>query len=114
MIDISSEIFVHTSFVDMRKSINGLAIIVSLSGEVFAHGKAFVFLNKARDKVKILVKENNGFVLLYKRLDQDCFKISFASKTAITLSQQQLRWLLDGLDYKAIQPFKSPIFTHHF
>jgi hypothetical protein len=37
---------------------------VRLSGDVFEHGKAFVFLNKARDKIKILLKENNGFVLV--------------------------------------------------
>ena len=60
MIDISNVIFVHTSCVDMRKSINGLAILVSLSGAVFEHGKAFVFLNKARDKIKILLKKTTA------------------------------------------------------
>jgi transposase len=79
MIDISN-ILVYASYVDMRKSINGLAILVQLSGEVCDNGKAFVFLNKSRDKIKILVKENNGFMLLYKRLDKGQFKISFLSR----------------------------------
>jgi transposase len=114
MIDISNDIFVHTSFVDMRKSINGLAILIRLSGRVFEHGKAFVFLNKAHDKIKILVKENNGFVLVYKRLDEGHFKLSFASKTALTLTRQQLRWLLEGLDYASLTPVKTALFEHHF
>jgi transposase len=114
MIDLSNVIFVHTTFVDMRKSINGLAILVSLSGNMFEHGKAFVFLNKARDKIKILLKENNGFVLVYKRLDEGQFKLSFASKTALTLTQQQLRWLLEGLDYASLTPVRTALFEHHF
>lgn len=91
-----------------------LAILVSLSGAVFEHGKAFVFLNKARDKIKILLKENNGFVLVYKRLDEGRFKLSFASKTELTLTKQQLRWLLEGLDYASLTPIKTPMFKHHF
>jgi transposase len=114
MIDISNVIFVHTSFVDMRKSINGLAILVSLSSNVVEHGKAFVFLNKARDKIKILLKENNGFVLVYKRLDEGQFKLHFTSKTALTLTRQQLRWLLEGLDYASLTPVKTALFEHHF
>jgi transposase len=114
MIDLSNVIFVHTTFVDMRKSINGLAILVRLSGNVFEHGKAFIFLNKARDKIKILLKENNGFVLVYKRLDEGQFKLSFASKTALTLTRQQLRWLLEGLDYASLTPVKTGLFEHHF
>ena len=93
---------------------NGLAILVQVSGAVCEHGKAFVFLNKSRDKMKILVKENNGFVLLYKRLDKGQFKISLLSKKVITLTQQQLRWLLEGLDYALLTPVKKTVFTHHF
>ena len=114
MIDLSNVIFVHTTFVDMRKSINGLAILVRLSGCMFEHGKAFVFLNKARDKIKILVKENNGFVLVYKRLDEGQFKLFFSSKTGLTLTRQQLRWLLEGFDYASLTPVKAALFEHHF
>lgn len=114
MIDISHSIFVYAPCVDMRKSINGLSILVRLSGHLFEPGKAFVFLNKGRDKIKILVKENNGFVLLYKRLDAGQFKLSFSSTTAIVLTQQQLRWLLDGLDYVSLTPLKTPPPKHYF
>jgi transposase len=91
----------------MRKSINGLSILVYGSGLDFEDGKVYVFLNKKRDKIKILVKENNGFVLLYKRLDAGKFKVSLLSKTEVLLTSQQLRWLLDGLDYAKLTPVKN-------
>ena len=114
MIDVAGRIFVYTSYVDMRKSINGLSILVHVSGHDFDGGGVYVFLNKARDKIKILVKENNGFVLLYKRLDAGNFKLSPISKTEILLTQQQLRWLLDGLDYLKLTPAQSPKIRHLF
>lgn len=114
MIDVAGRIFVYTSYVDMRKSINGLSILVHVSGHDFDGDGVYVFLNRARDKIKILVKENNGFVLLYKRLDAGNFKLSLLSKTEIILTSQQLRWLLDGLDYLTLTPVQSPKIRHHF
>ena len=69
MLDYSQQILVCSGSVDMRKSMNGLCILTRLSSHSFEGGKAFVFFNKNLDKVKILVKETNGFLLLYKRLD---------------------------------------------
>lgn len=114
MIDLSGSVFVHTSFVDMRKSMNGLAILVQLSGSVCEQGKAFVFLNKSRDKIKILIKENNGFMLLYKRLDKGQFKLCFSKKSTLMITQQQLRWLLEGLDYTKLIPLQSTTCKYHF
>jgi hypothetical protein len=79
MLDYSQHILVYSGSVDMRKSINGLCILTRLSNHTFERAKAFVFFNKNLDKVKILVKEPNGFVLLYKRLDAGTFKISFGT-----------------------------------
>lgn len=110
----SGHIFVYSGFVDMRKSINGLSILIQISKRDFENGKVYVFLNKKRDKVKILVKENNGFVLVYKRLDAGNFKLSFSSKTEVLLTSQQLRWLLDGLDYAKLTPVKTFKIMHHF
>ena len=110
----SGRIFVHTHYVDMRKSINGLSILIQISKHDFDNGKVYVFLNKKRDKIKILVKENNGFVLLYKRLDAGHFKLSLSIKTKVLLTSQQLRWLLDGLNYAKLTPAKNPEIRYHF
>jgi transposase len=114
MLDRSHEIFVYSGYVDMRKSINGLCILTHLSNHSFERGKAFVFFNKTLDKVKILSKEDNGFVLLYKRLDAGTFKISFSSKTEVSLTPQQLRYLLDGLDYVTLTLPKAQTPKHFF
>jgi len=47
-------------------------------------------------------------------LDQGQFKISFAPNKALTVTKQQLRWLLEGLDYAALTPSKTPIYTNHY
>lgn len=119
MIDISGSIFVCTRYVDMRKSIDGLSQLVSeftmtpdthIQGDILVTS-VFVFINRGRDKIKILVKENNGYCLIYKRLDRGCFKINLTAKGHVCLSKQQLRWLLDGLDYASLKPLKSPTYS---
>jgi transposase len=114
MLLLSDPIFIHTTPVDMRKSIDGLIILVKLSNQDLCPSNAFVFLNKSLDKIKILIRENNGFVLLYKRLDKGRFKMTFSPKVTLSLTQQQLRWLLDGLDYAKLTSPKTEPFKHYF
>lgn len=123
MIDVTDSIFVCTAFTDMRKSIDTLAMLVcdftlpqdryGLNSDTLATS-AFVFINRARDKLKILVKESNGYCLIYKRLDRGCFKIKLTHSGYVTLTKQQLRWLLDGLDYATLKPLKSPSYSLTF
>lgn len=123
MIDLNEPIFVCTHFVDMRKSIDGLTILVSaftsaqekpVDKSVPFTSAAFVFTNRSRDKIKILVKESNGFCLFYKRLDRGSFKINLGAKRPLQLTKQQLRWLLYGLDYASIKCSKSPLYSLTF
>jgi transposase len=57
----------------------------------------FVFCNRARDKIKMLCWERNGFVIWYKRLEKQRFKWPRAGEV-LSLSGQELNWLLDGFD----------------
>jgi transposase len=64
------EVFLYRNFVDFRKSINGLVVIVEQQMALLPlTGSVFVFYNKSRDKVKVLYWDNTGFALWYKRLD---------------------------------------------
>jgi transposase len=61
----------------------------------------FIFLNKIRDKIKIIYWDNDGFAIWYKRLEQGTFRISLcpAEDGVIHLTRAQLAMLLEGLDF---------------
>jgi transposase len=110
MIDYPNIAWIYNCAVDMRRSIDGLSMLVQnqISGEQ-GYGAVFVFINKAGDKIKILLKQHNGFCLLYKRLDHKRFqlKVGGAAGGDIILTKQQLRWLLEGLDWAKLSSTKS-------
>ena len=101
-----TDIYLCTAPVDFRKGINGLAAM--LEGEfdlALFSGKLFVFTNRRRDRVKILYWERNGFCLWMKRLEKERFKWpTFLGAGTVTLTGQQLNWLLDGIDLRHIKP----------
>jgi transposase len=85
---------------DLRKSIDGLAALVTYSFKLDLFSNSlFVFCNAGRDKLKILYWDHNGFWLLYRRLERGRFKWPKHSGDQITqsISRRQLQWLLDGL-----------------
>ena len=99
------EILLATEPVDMRKSINGLSVLVADQMECDPlNGSLFVFYNKARDKIKVLYWDRNGFCLWYKRLEKHRFHIpKQISGGHVTLSSEQLSWLLAGLEFESIR-----------
>jgi len=95
----SVRIFFATAPVDMRKSIDGLAGLVTeiLDADPFS-GFLFVFRGRKGDRIKILLWDRNGFLLMYKRLEKNRFRFPKATSTRIELGSTQLALLLDGLD----------------
>ena len=107
-------IYMHRTPVDFRKSINGLLMIVESDMVVSPFSESlFVFGNASRDKIKILYWDKTGFCLWYKRLEKERFKVPL-SRGILTLTFQQLRWLLDGLDYTKIQGHKTLFYKEFF
>ena len=71
------KVYLYPKPVDFRKSIDGLAALVELDIKVAVFDPVlFVFLNKPRNRVKILYWERNGFCLWLKRLESERFKTS--------------------------------------
>lgn len=61
---------------DIRKGFNGLSgIVVNETSYEILSGDAFIFINKQRNKMKILRWETGGFVLYYKRLEKGTFEV---------------------------------------
>jgi len=95
--------------VDFRKAINGLSVLVeeTLCLNPFSE-QLFVFTNKRRDKIKILVWDKTGFILWLKSLDKERFKWPLKEKTeVVNLTGEQLNWLLDGYDIFAMKAHKT-------
>ena len=111
MLPNNCKIMLYNKVVDMRKSIDGLSIIVSdILSLNPADGSIYIFCNKKHDKLKMLYWDKNGFTLLYKRLEKERFKIpNLLSVRSIT--HDQLRWLFDGLDINEITGFKPLKYT---
>jgi len=99
--------------VDFRKGIHGLAVLVeeSLRLDPFSE-QLFVFCNRRRDRVKILYWERSGFCLWQKRLERERFKWPRrVADEVVTLSGQQLNWLLDGYDVMRLRPHERLHFS---
>jgi len=102
-------VFLCTAPVDFRKSINGLSLIVEQSLLLNPFEIAlYVFINRKRDKLKILYWEKNGFCLWYKSLQQERFKWpSSQVGSTVTLSSEELNWLIDGFDLWRNKPHQT-------
>jgi len=95
----SSKVFVAIGITDMRKSINGLSLLVEehFKENLFS-GNLFVFCNRRRDMVKILYWSDNGFCVWLKRLEKDIFHWPESQDDIHEISYAALEWLLHGLD----------------
>ena len=96
-----SRVFVRPGPTDMRKQINGLALIVEQQMELSPfESSLFVFCNRARRILKALYWDRTGFCLWMKRLEQHRFPWpSDASEARQQIDAQQLRMLLGGVDF---------------
>ena len=101
VIPSNKQIYVYTEAVDMRKSINGLVIILLESFDQNPQtGDLYLFVNRNRNKIKCLFWDKNGFVLYYKRLEKGRFNYSkYLKDEKIVISEKQLHALLMGLDF---------------
>jgi len=79
-----SRIFVFGKPVSMRKSFEGLcAIVEQFLKEEPTSGAFFVFLNRQRNKMKVLYWDSDGFAIWYKRLEKGRFRLESSGKIAM-------------------------------
>ena len=96
-------VFLCRASVDFRKAHDGLCALVrdQFHDDPFS-GDVFVFHNGAKDRVKLLLWDRNGFWLLYKRLEQGTFPFDVRGDGGrVEIDRAQLSMLLEGLEWKS-------------
>jgi transposase len=94
---------------DMRKSFDGLSgLVQNTLGCNPCNGNVFIFINKRRDKIKLLHWQGISFILYYKRLEKGTFELPLYDSTvgSITLDYAKLVMIIDGLSIQNIQKRK--------
>ena len=110
--DISNvdAIYIVCGRTDMRKSIDGLcAIVVDQLKEEPNSSSLYMFCGKRCDRIKVLLREPDGYVLLYKKLDvvQGRYRWPRNKSEVKTITWQQFDWLMSGLDIEQPKALKT-------
>lgn len=91
-------VYIACGYTDMRKQIDGLASIVKLQyKKEFDEESLFLFCGRKADRIKALLWDGSGYVLLYKRLTGQQFQWPRSEAELIQITPQQFRWLMEGL-----------------
>lgn len=102
------DIYLYRDPVDFRKQTYGLAVFVDRDlGDNLFGGALFAFTNRQHIKIKLLMWEDNGFVLYYKSLAEEKFKWPKRSDELVFLTGEQINWLLDGYDIGLMKGHKK-------
>lgn len=97
-ISVAKEIYIACGYTDMRKSIDGLATMVQTQFNMNPYEPAlFIFCGRRCDRIKALLWEGDGFLLMYKRLENGKFQWPRSESELKPISWQQFRWLMEGL-----------------
>ena len=100
MIDLSNikNYYIACGYTDLRCGIDGLAQIVTLQyGYEIDENSLFLFCGRRTDRIKALWFSGDGFVLLYKRLNNGSFQWPRSKDELKLLTPQSFRWLMEGL-----------------
>ena len=97
--------YLYDGIADMRKGVDGLSGIVTnkMQGNPI-DGSVYIFINRRRDRMKLLLFESNGFILYYKRLEKGTFEFP---RSAEGLKYRTIKWetlvlMITGISMKGI------------
>jgi transposase len=106
----SCRYYLYCGDADMRKGFDSLSGVVSQHMKLSAlSGSVFIFVNRRRNQLKLLLWEGDGFSLYHKRLEQGTFELpggaapSKDKTNGISLTHQQLQLILQGISLKSVK-----------
>jgi transposase len=99
-------VFLCRSPVDFRKAHDGLcSIIRDQFGDDPFSGDLFAFFNRAKDRIKLVVWDRNGFWLCYKRLEKGTFPFAVSGEGRVEIERGELAMILEGIEWKTAKKY---------
>lgn len=98
--------YLYRKETDMRKGFDSLCgIIRNELGEPLMNGDAFIFINKPRTHLKLILWEKSGFTIFYRRLEKGTFEVPAFNLDAASMqiTSDQMNFILQGLSLKAMK-----------
>ena len=102
-------IYLRCGYTDLRKGIDGLSVLIKeeFGMDPYEEGCVFLFCGRRPDRIKALVYEGDGFVLLYKRLSDGRFQWSRSIREVKEIEQEQFKALMEGFAVIQKQTIKN-------
>lgn len=92
-------IYIITGYIDFRCGIDSLCLLLKRITDINPiSNSAFIFMNKNRNRLKILYWGGDGFWLITHRLEESKYKWIKENNNILSINKKQLEWLLDGLE----------------
>lgn len=103
------QIYLAVGYTDLRHGIDGLARMVKEQFQLdpFQKDILFMFCGRKTDRIKCLLWEGDGFLLLYKRLEAGRFQWPRSQEEALSITMQQYVWLMEGLSIEQKKVIKE-------
>ncbi len=109
-------VYIVCGYTDLRSGMDRLAASVEagMGSKPYVTDTLYLFCGRRTDRIKGLVWEGDGWLLLYKRLAEGRFQWPRSQEEVQSLTPQQFRWLMEGLTImpkKSVRPVKPPEYT---
>jgi transposase len=100
----SQRFFLYRGATDMRKSFDSLCgLVTNELQQPLTGGDVFMFINKPRNSIKLLVWDRNGYVIYYKRLEAGTFELPGTDEKSIAIKWEELVMLLEGIALQSVR-----------
>ncbi|MDO5392415.1 MAG: IS66 family insertion sequence element accessory protein TnpB [Eubacteriales bacterium] len=103
------KVYLATGFTDLRRGIDGLAAIIRFQFKLdpYDRNTLFLFCGRRTDRIKGLLWEGDGFLLIYKRIENGALNWPRSSDEAMEITEEQYRLLMQGLEVVAKRPIRE-------
>ena len=106
----AEHVYIACGYTDLRKGIDGLSAMVQQEFDLDPFTNTlFLFCGRRRDRIKGLYWEQDGFILLYKRLERGVYQWPRNEREAREITPQQYRWLMEGLQVEQPRAHKPVV-----